>query len=309
MIKTQLGQIPLTSQAEQVLRQVEKVMVVKNYAHRSIENYLRELKFLFAYYRDLEPRELTTQHVIDYLYFLIRQHQASRVKCRMVAHACSFYFRRIRKCPYYIPSEIYPRKSYTLPQILPVDAIQKLFDACTDLRLKCILSLLYGSGLRKSEVLQLQIKHIQFEDRSIFVKCGKGNKDRVVVLPRKAIPLIRKHIRKNKPVKYLFESTYASKPISDTALRMQLYQLSEAAGLVIRVTPKIFRHSCATHMLDQGTSILAIQKLMGHARLKTTLIYLHLVSDYRQHVVSPLDRLKKIAVKKMSIPKGSNFTQ
>lgn len=307
MIKTNLGQIPLASNAEKVLIQVEKVMVVKNYAHRSIENYLRELKFLFAYYPQIEPQELTTQHVIDYLYFLIKKHQASRVKCRMVAHACSFYFRRIRKCPYYIPAEIYPRKTFALPQILPVSTMHKLFETCDDLRLKCILSLLYGSGLRKSEVLQLQIKHIQFEDRSIFVESGKGNKDRIVVLPRKAIPLIRKHIRTNKPLKYLFESKYELKPISETTLRTQLYQLSAKAGLAMRVTPKVFRHSFATHLLDQGTSILAIQKLMGHARLKTTLIYLHLVSDYRQHVVSPLDRLKKIGGKKMKSPKGPNF--
>ena len=110
-VQNHLGKIELSEEAKNALLEVEKRMTVRNYAKASIENYCRELKFLFAYYQDVSPFLITDQMIITYLHYIIREHGVGRVKCRMVAHACSYYFKHILQCPYYTPNIFIREKS------------------------------------------------------------------------------------------------------------------------------------------------------------------------------------------------------
>jgi|688.fasta_scaffold07615_11 site-specific recombinase XerD len=288
-VQNHLGKIELSEEAKNALLEVEKRMTVRNYAKASIENYCRELKFLFAYYQDVSPFLITDQMIITYLHYIIREHGVGRVKCRMVAHACSYYFKHILQCPYYTPKHIYPRKKLTLPEVFRPSEIKYLLKSCRNIREKCIVALLYGTGVRCSEFLHLKIRDIDLEKNRILVRSGKGGRDRFVVFPQSLAELLQVYLEKYEPVKYVFEGKDAGKPMSTTSLRLILRKLSQGKVFGTRVAPKVFRHSFATHLLEQGCSLLAIKQMMGHRLLRTTMVYLHLRTEYKHKMISPLD--------------------
>jgi site-specific recombinase XerD len=136
-------------------------MHAKSYSPRSIENYLREIRFIFSYYNDLPPKSLTQQHIIDYLNFIKAEHGVGRDKCRMVAHACGFFYKHIFRSEYVVPSAFYPRKEFRLPDILSQEQVLKVLSSSTNIKHKLLVGLFYGTGMQMSELKNLQMEHIR----------------------------------------------------------------------------------------------------------------------------------------------------
>ena len=145
--------------------------------------------------------------------------------------------------------------------------------------------------MRLSEILNLKVNDIYFDRNQIFIRAGKGKKDRVVMLSSVLKQILVLYTDKYKPIYWLFESWDRKKQYSDSSVRNVVKSAASRAKVNKRVTPHTLRHCFATHLLDGGTSIKYIQELLGHKDIKTTLIYTHVTTDNMTNIKSPLDNL------------------
>jgi site-specific recombinase XerD len=122
-------------------------MTVGNYSPKSITGYMREMRFIFAYYNHLSPKDITADHVSQYILYIRQVFQSGHDKCRMVAHSVAFFFRHVLRQPYSIPSKLYPRKEYRLPDVMTQEEVRKLLSSITNLKHKAILQTIYSSGI------------------------------------------------------------------------------------------------------------------------------------------------------------------
>lgn len=177
-----------------------------------------------------------------------------------------------------------PKRTKSLPKSLNEVEVESLLDAIewndddsvskitTKMRDKLILTLLYSTGLRVSELVNLIIKDIDFDERTMLIR-GKGDKDRVVLFDRNAKALILKYLNLRKQEnKYLFVNKQGN-PLTPRYIQLMIKEYGEKAGIKKKVTPHVLRHSYATHLLKNGVDIRVIQQLLGHASLSTTQIY------------------------------------
>ena len=190
--------------------------------------------------------------------------------------ALKFYYERILQLDLEIMGIKRPRRPKSLPKVMSMGEVSKILSALTNIKHLSMLYLAYGSGLRSGEILNLKVHDLHLENKHIWVRKGKGNKDRVVVLSQTSIDLVVRYFQETKPAYWLFEGQIKGKPYSAKSLSMVFKRALEKAGLTQNYTLHSLRHSFATHPYEQGVDILKIQRQLGHADLKTTLIYTHL---------------------------------
>lgn len=155
---------------------------------------------------------------------------------------------------------------------------------------RVIISLLYGSGLRRGELLQLKIEDIDSKRMLIHVKGAKGNKDRQTILSQKVLEDLRLYYKEWHPQHYLFEGPGKAKYSAGSVLKI-VKRAAKRAGIRKTVTPHMLRHSFATHLLEAGTDLRYIQSLLGHNSSRTTEIYTQVATTHLQTIVSPFDSL------------------
>jgi len=282
----------LNAEAQELLTNLANFLSAKGYSPRTVRNYVQEMRFLFAYFNHVPPKNIAQNNLVDYLNFIKREHGVGRDKCRMPASACSFFFKHILPTPSVIPHALYPRKEFRLPDILSVAQITRLLSSIQNSKHKAIIALLYGTGLRLSELRYLQVSHIHRAEMSIKVVAGKGNKDRFTLLPHAVLPLLEQHWRATRPKKYLFEGQQPGVPMNDRSIQHAIRKCMQEAGLEqYKFSAHSLRHSFATHLLDNGSDIHTIKELLGHSKIETTMIYLHLTKQKRETIISPLDVL------------------
>lgn len=159
----------------------------------------------------------------------------------------------------------------TLPKYLTKTELKKLIDACSNVRDKVIIQFMYNTGIRVSELINLQIQDINFENRTVFIHRGKGAKDRVVNLSQELATLLQVFIAK-RTQGHLFLSNW-NKPFTSRAIQKKIKNLAKKANLPNWVSPHTLRHTCAVHALQAGVNIQTIRKHLGHSEISTTQIY------------------------------------
>lgn len=207
-----------------------------------------------------------------------------------MASACSFFFKNIQPTPYIIPNEFYPKKEFRLPEILSVEQVVQLVSRTQNIKHRAIVALLYGSGIRLGEIRFLKMEHLDRQNLQLKVVSGKGSKDRFTLLPKSILDLLGEYYRLHRPKCYLFEGQTPHKAMNDRSIQHAIRQSMIAAGLEkYKFSAHSLRHSFATHLLDNGTDIHTIKELLGHSKIETTMVYLHLTKQRREQLVSPLD--------------------
>ena len=203
-----------------------------------------------------------------------------------------------------LAAEIYHlREPKKLPLVMSADEIKRLLAVTGSLKVRVLLSLGYGCGLRASEIVRLKVKHIDSAQNIIRIEQSKGRKDRNVMLCPEMLDLLRQWW-KVRPSRYdtgilaqerwLFPSRKtAGRPMTTRQLNRLFHEAADAAGIRKHVTVHTLRHSFATHLLDGGTDIRKIQVLLGHEKLETTARYLHVATGTISAIESPLDRLAR----------------
>ena len=282
----------MNPKAEGLLLKASEYLTAKNYSPRTIRNYTAEMRFIFSFYNQKDPTKIDQDDIIKYINFIKRQFGSGYDKCRMVAQSCSFFYKNILRVDYVVPSAFYPRQEFKLPNIMSEKQVKHLLESTTNFKHKCILSLFYGTGLRLDEMCHLKISCIDSENAQIKVEKGKGNKERFTLLPKHLLEDLRTYFRKERPKVYLFEGRQAGHPMSNGAMQVAVRNAMVKAGFEKgKYSAHSLRHSFATHLLDSGVDLHSIKVLLGHSKIETTMVYLHLQKSKRAKIVSPFDRL------------------
>lgn len=271
-------------------KQMIKMMRLKNFSPRTEEAYVSAVSRLSIYYGK-SPDKISVSEIKDYLFMLMEERSLSFSTCNQARSGIAFFFKYVLNDKSLI-AELPKRKSEKkLPFVLSTEEVSRLLDATDTLRDRLMLELVYSSGLRSEELVNLKVGDIDPDRMLIRVRLGKGNKDRDVTLSNVVLNRLREYARIHRPVYYIFPSTKEpNKPIHTSTIRKKLMKAKEKAGITKPGALHLLRHSFATHLLEAGYDIRTIQKLLGHTHISTTMIYLHGVVS-PSSVVSPLDIL------------------
>jgi site-specific recombinase XerD len=269
------------------LSNLKKELESRGVSVRTIKSYL--------YYNQkfLEFTEKTAKYVDrnDVNSFLshLKQKGLSNNTLAHITAALKFYYQNILGRKFFFGIR-YPRRERKLPTVLTKEEIKRMIESTKNPKHRLLIELVYGSGLRVSEVVKLKLKDFDFENKSIFVRQGKGRKDRKTILPENLITKIKENFTEKDGEQLLFPS-YKNSHLSIRSVQKIIKKSAELAKINKNVYVHALRHSFATHLLENGFDLKHISDLLGHKRLETTQIYLHLSSDYIRNVKSPLDDL------------------
>ena len=181
-----------------------------------------------------------------------------------------------------------PSKDKKLPVILSLDEVLNLIQVTKNLKHRVIISMLYASGLRIGELLNLKLIDFDFKRNLLHIRGAKGRKDRYTNIAQRLHPMLKNYYRTYKPKQYFIEGPKGG-PYSAASVRSFLRRSCKLAGIKKTITPHSLRHCYATHLLEHGTDIRYIQELLGHSRPETTMIYTRVTKKELRHIKSPLD--------------------
>lgn len=263
----------------------------RRYSANTIKTYTSLFSQFVNHFPEVEVKNLNDSHVAQFQTYLVKEKQISTSSQNQYINSIKLYFEKVlgRDKGFYPIDR--PIKEFKLPKVLTVREIASILNAATNLKHKAMLLMVYGAGLRAGEVIQLKIADIDGEQMRVFVRGGKGKKDRVTILSQKALEVLREYFRKYRPSIYLFEGQTGG-AYSTSSLRRVFAQALIQAGIQKKVTLHSLRHSFATHMLETGVDIRYIQVLLGHSSSRTTEIYTHITHKGWERIKSPLDYLE-----------------
>lgn len=258
-------------------------LVARNRSPRTVKTFKSVLRRFVAYLRGRHVSEATTWDVDGFLAELKRSSYSER-SIYTAAVAVKRFMDYLGLSENLKGFEL-PKRPVELPRYLTPEEVQAMVEAAQDIRDKLIVSLLYCTGMRVSELASVCVSDVDLEEGSIRVR-GKGAKERVVFFNGATRELLSNYLERVRPSEYLFPGR-GSDCIHYVTVERILKRVARAAGLRKRVTPHVLRHSFATHSLARGMDVREIQELLGHASLRTTQVYTHVVrrrllEDYRR---------------------------
>ena len=312
----------------QELQKLKEILVTKHYSQRTIENYLYWAK---TFLRVQKNTASSTQEQINaFLTNLAVKQNLSAPTQNQALAALLFFFKFVRhEDPENFKNIIHAKNKRRVPCVLSREEVRSVFSRLEGSR-RLAVELLYGTGMRLNELLTLRILDMDFDRKEITIRCGKGGKDRRVMLPESLVSKLKEHIA---DVKLLHEKDLAEgwgkvllppsiskrspesakefrwqwlfpqknrwknektgeegrHHIDESILQKAVKKAVQDAGITKNASCHTFRHSFATHLLENGYDIRTVQELLGHSDVRTTMIYTHVLNKGAKEVVSPLD--------------------
>jgi integrase/recombinase XerD len=265
----------------------------QRYSWNTVRNYAMSFAAFLSHHTGMHAGELDLPKVNAWL-----EHLALSEKSDSVLHnsinAIKFYYEKVMHWDSIDVNKIKrPRKRKQLPKVISIQEMDRLLAALHNIKHVCILYVLYDSGLRLGEVLNLQLEDLLWDRNQIFVKGGKGKKDRYTLLSESQKGIINLYLSEYRPKYWLFEGVDGVSQYSSRSVELVVKKAATKAGILKRVTPHILRHCFATHLMDSGVQLPYIQQLLGHSELKTTMIYLETSAKGYGNIISPLDMIRK----------------
>lgn len=255
-------------------------------------NYLQELRYLFTYYCDILPSQISYDSTLNYLVYLNKTLGSSRAKSKMAANSFAFFFRQVCNKPYKVPAILFAAHSSKLPTVMHVEEVFALINALKNIKHKTLVTLLYSTGMRLSEIANLKIADIDSKLMRIKVVSGKGNKDRFVLLSPLVLVQLRAYYLLYRPSIFLFNGAGAGKKYAVRTIQHIVQNTLAKIGLENKnYSVHTIRHSFATHLIDNGADIQLIQELLGHHHISQTTQYLHLSSKRINQTINPYDAM------------------
>lgn len=276
----------------------------KSLSKNSIEAYMRDLDKMAQYLeiseQDLSPKEVKSSHISSFLNWLYDFGISERSQARIISGLKAFYkYLLLEEVVAEDPTELVdsPKIGFKLPEVLSIQEIDQLI-AAIDLssqegeRNRAMLETLYSCGLRVSELVNLQLSNVLFEEGFVKVK-GKGNKERLVPIGEAALTYINyylEHKRNHQKIKKEAENILFLNNRGSSLSRVMVFtiikRLCEKVGLKKKVSPHTFRHSFATHLVEGGADLRAVQDMLGHESITTTEIYTHLDRSFLKDAIT-----------------------
>lgn len=269
---------------------MKKDMELRGYSPRTIKNYSEHVSRFSKFYNK-SPDNLGEKEIRDYLHYCITERKLSEGTVNYINASLKFFYTKTLNRYWNVDQIARVKERKKLPVVLAPVEVKAIFDAVDDLKHKTMLMTIYSAGLRVSEVCNLKVTDIDSKNMQIIIRQGKGNKDRFSLLSQANLEILREYWKRYRPKEYLFLGRYRTTAITPRSVQKVLEKALIKAGIGKAATVHTLRHSFATHLLDAGTDICYIQKLLGHTRITTTTIYLHLRRMDLLNIKSPLDTL------------------
>ncbi|TKG89025.1 integrase [Puteibacter caeruleilacunae] len=243
-----------------------------------------------GYFANSDINEIEKDQIDAYILVLIRKNKISPSQQNQRINAIKFYYDKVlgRDKEYYNIER--PHSEKVLPKVLNESEVLAILRAIDNYKHKAILSTIYSSGLRRSELINLRKHDIDFERKTVLIRGAKGKKDRISILSEANAKLLKVYIQRYKPNYWLFEGQDRAQ-YSATSISRVLQKAVKNTDIAKRVTPHMLCHSFATHLLEHGVDIRYIQSLLGHESTKTTEIYTHISNKSLAKINSSLDEI------------------
>lgn len=275
---------------KQALSRLQMKLQLKRYSQNTQRTYYSMFRKFLLHTYPMPLHRVGREQVMAYHQHLIMDRQVSRSYQNQSINAIKFYLEQVLGHDRQLFDLERPKPVQKLPQVLSTEEVVALLKVTSNIKHKAMLTTLYSAGLRMGELLALKPSDIDAQHMRIWVREGKGCKDRLTTLSHQLLDLLRAYYRIHKPKEYLFEGPNGG-PYSASSVRKVLEKAAKKAKLSKKIRPHTLRHSFATHLLEQGTNLRYIQTLLGHISAKTTEIYTHVSSKKLAEVSSPLDNL------------------
>lgn len=284
----------ISSSNRQQLKRMMEMLSLKKYSPSTQKTYRNEMLQLLQTLGNKPVEEMSANDLHRYMLYCTEKLKLSENTLHSRLNALKFYFEQVLGRAQFFQEIPRPKKQLQLPRHFNREEITGIIQAAGNIKHKTMLMIAYAAGLRVSEVVKLKVNDIDSERMCIYIRQAKGKKDRMVRLSPVLLVMLREYWKQVKPAKngYLFPGMHANKPYSTRSLQLVLAAAKAKAGVMKPGGIHALRHSFATHLLDKGTDVTIIMKLLGHNSLKTTLRYLHITNRDLLHVLSPLDDLK-----------------
>lgn len=277
-----------------ILKFIEELEYEKNYSKLTTNGYLKDLSLFLEYlnennirnYKDIEYQDIRSY--INYLYDL--KYNNKTISRHISALRSFFKYLKANKLVINNPMTLIsnPKLDKKLPKYLNYEEIEKLLNAFDNnnyvgIRNSLILEMLYSTGMRVSEIVNIELNDISKLDKNIKIT-GKGNKQRIVYYGTKCSNLLELYLSKSYPILNSKNSNYlilskTGRKINDREIRTIIDVAAKTAGIEMKISPHVLRHTFATHMLNEGADLRSVQELLGHENLSTTQIYTHLTNE------------------------------
>lgn len=264
-----------------LINKLRDELKIRNFSPKTIKSYIYAIEQFLKF---AENKGLNEETVRKYIIKKLEKQNPSTVSHNI--SAITFFFKTILKQKINIS---HPKRNKSIPEVLTIEEIKKMIDSTPNFKHKIIIKLLYGCGFRVSEIINLKKEDLNFNENLIYIHLAKGRKDRFVKIPNSIKEELSNYQKINEG-DILFVSARESK-LTTATIRKIVKSAAKKSGIKKRVSPHTLRHSFATHLLEQGTDLRLIQKLLGHSDIKTTQIYLKISNQLIKNIKSPLDNL------------------
>ena len=284
---------------EQLIKKMKEDMNIRNFSKCTYDSYLGKTRDIMRYYGEKQLEEVTTEELREFLLKYLKDE-------RKLSDRSINYYNSVIRFIYevtldkLINKKQLPmrKKKKTVYKVLTKEELSTFFDVCDNFKFKTIFMLVYGSGLRIGEVANLRIEDIDSKNMRIFVRAGKGNKERYTILPKQSLEMLREYWRKYRQHKrrgriFLSES---GKAITVGVIREHFRKYRKKAKINEKATLHTLRHNFATDLIERGATLIQVKELMGHSNIRSTMEYVH-VANVKLDLESPLDAFLKGEVK------------
>lgn len=283
--------IDLNDEAKLLVHEYKNTLIARGYSISTRSTYINMVEVFLSYYNQISPKDIVndqvnaflTDYVVDFGYSKSYQRQ-------MISALKSFYSDRfdIKLDLDKLPTV---QKEKKLPKVLSISEVKRIIESANNLKHRAILVLIYGCGLRVSELVSLKIENVNSERKVLEIINAKGFKDRITPISDKILMVLRDYYRAYRPKNYLFEGQSEGTCYSTKSVNSILKNSAKKAGIKKNVHAHMLRHSYATHLLETGVDIRYIQVLLGHKSSKTTEIYTYVSNEGIERIPNPFDKL------------------
>ena len=290
-----LLEFPLNKANLKAFSTFQQQLQLKSYSPSTLKTYSNEFFQLLKLLGNVAVSDLTVEQIRKYILYCIQKEGLHEFTIHSRINAIKFYFEKCLARERMFIDIPRPKKPLQLPKVLGEQELSRLFNALSCKKHKALLFTAYSAGLRVSEVVHLELKHIDSDRMQILIQRAKGKKDRYVGLSPVLLDILRAYVKgcKTRPRQYLFEGAVPGQPY-EVRTAQKVFQIARAkAGIRKEVSFHCLRHSFATHLLEKGIDIRYIKDLLGHFDIRTTERYLHVRKEHLVNIISPLDEVWK----------------
>ena len=264
----------------------------KRYGDNTIKTYLHHLEIFFGYYSGKKPVEINTYHITTFNNDFILKNRLSLTFQNQTISALKKFYSVIYDRDLEAEKIERPRRAHILPKVMSKEELLKFFNNIKNMKHKMAFETIYAFGLRRGELLNMKLQHIDTKRGMITIINAKGKKDRSIPISKRWLEKVRLYYTTYKPEVYLIEGKNAGQSIAAASLQQVFEKTLKKSNITKPYTIHCLRHSFATHLLENGTDLRYIQELLGHKSSRTTEIYTHVSNESLKNIKNPFDDLE-----------------